>query len=479
MPRRLVVALISGMLALGGLLAVTPGQAEAVPVPGTAVFKTVTQTPPRLVFSAATAPLTLVQEMEDVRQWEVDSAKVYICIPGTTALCRTAGDYRVIPTYLSYDASKTVQNGTQRLITFSGNIANDVRRFYYYVEVTYDRDPNPANVTPLTVRSYGPQANTFRSVVGYGNTRINVTGPAIITPGASLTLSGVLDCWSPVGQGAYRVPDQGGVYAEYQLPGQTTWNPAQGAPNLTSTGAYTFVVPTFGATADWRVIGYGTGCVEGISNTVHVEAGTLPPPPPPPLPTAPGWTLVGVTPTTATLSWTPSTGTGITGYRVGWTSATGIPVPSWSDVYASPPNPFVFTNLNPDSDYVTYIEAVTTGGTGPRTTVTLRTAAAPPPVVVPPPPGAEKPGAVGGAGATVKQKPGPKNLVKFRWGDAASNGGSAITGFVVTGLPGAGLLSPSTHKLKALVRQNRTYNLSVRACNAVGCGPISTVTIRA
>ena len=81
-------------------------------------------------------------------------------------------------------------------------------------------------------------------------------------------------------------------------------------------------------------------------------------------------------------------GDGIVGYRLGWTTPSGLPQPSWDDVYPTAtrpaPDPFVMTNLAPDTDYLMFIEAVTASGLpGARKSIPVHTDA---PVIAEPPP---------------------------------------------------------------------------------------------
>jgi hypothetical protein len=92
-------------------------------------------------------------------------------------------------------------------------------------------------------------------------------------------------------------------------------------------------------------------------------------------PVAPGTVSISVgsiTASTLSMNWTKPTGT-VTGYRIGWTSSSGLPQPAWSDVYTLPSNPFVFTNLAPSTSYNFWIEALNGTSTGPRTTFTIST----------------------------------------------------------------------------------------------------------
>lgn len=91
-------------------------------------------------------------------------------------------------------------------------------------------------------------------------------------------------------------------------------------------------------------------------------------------PSAPPAVIGAVTANTIALDWAPPSqpnGT-ITGYRIGWSSSNGLPVPSWSEVKTLPADPFVLINLSNTATYTIWIEAINANGTGARTTLTAK-----------------------------------------------------------------------------------------------------------
>lgn len=475
MPRKLLMPLLALGLAFAGLTAGT-GVSRADPVPGDAVFGAVDQRPDQLIFDPDTdpAPLTLIQHVTDQKQWSVDAADAFVCVPREgNGYCDTPADFSLNTDWLAWDG-KDSQQGQARTLTFTGKIPNSVRSFYYYFQVTYDVDPDPAKDVQRSFTSYyqNQYGYYFASVQGQGRTKVTIDGPGSIPTGSALRLTGRLQCYGPVG---YKAPDYGGVEVQYRLPGAAPddWNWVSGDFNYDpSSGAWSFTVPAWGTTADWRAIGYGYSgnytCSYGDSATsavITVVAGTEPPPPPPDVPDAPGLTVTGVTATTATLDWSvpDDNGSDITGYRIGWTSDSGLPQPSWSQVLASPEDPFVMTNLAPDSDYTMFIEALTAVGPGARATVRVHTSAASPAPV------AHVPGKV----RKLKGKPGSHKAV-LTWKTPKKTNGKILQYCVhVNGIDDDKCVKGS--KLRMVVKHLKvaTYTLAVRARNADGFGPFS------
>jgi hypothetical protein len=154
-------------------------------------------------------------------------------------------------------------------------------------------------------------------------------------------------------------------------------------------------VLSVGADLDWQVRTYPNtnNCDNAVSATkrVNVTGTETAPPPTPAGPGIPGLSLAGVTQHTASLRWSAPTenASGIIGYRFGWESESGLPQPSWSQVYpTSIMNPFVMTNLCAGCTYSMWVEAVTSNGSGDRARISVTTTGAGTP---PRPPAVQKP----------------------------------------------------------------------------------------
>jgi hypothetical protein len=93
------------------------------------------------------------------------------------------------------------------------------------------------------------------------------------------------------------------------------------------------------------------------------------------LPSAPGFRVGTVTRTTAELHWTaPANAKDITGYRFGWTSSNGKPVPSWQgDWPANRRSPLTMINLHPGTTYTMWVAALTKHGEGKRANLKVTT----------------------------------------------------------------------------------------------------------
>lgn len=125
--------------------------------------------------------------------------------------------------------------------------------------------------------------------------------------------------------------------------------------------------------------------LDGDEDGIACEEAVTPPAALPP--NAPEATITAVTSSAITMDWavpTAPNGT-IAAYQFGWLSASGKPVPAWDGEYAvaAASDPFVFTNLAPDTEYKVWVRARNETGYGEKQWITKKTAAAP--VVTPPP----------------------------------------------------------------------------------------------
>jgi hypothetical protein len=469
--RRRVAALMTGALMLGGLAAVgVAGVAQAAPT--YPEFIQVDQNPSQLVFDSATEHLTLVQEMDDPEEWNLVSAVAMICMPSGAVQCDRPSQFAARTDWLRWTGER--QLGQQRFLTFEGNIPNPVRHFSYYFELTYRPSPTSGlqTVSNYYVYTYeGVNYYSFNDVYAYGDTRLTISGPERIPTGSALNLTGTMECYGRVG---YKAPDYGWVDVEFRANENEDWTYMGGSSTYNqATGAWTYRNLAVGMTGDWRAVGSGDQCVNGNSRALHVEAGTGEPPEPPAgpvLPGIPGLEVADVTSTTAVLDWAPPTenAAGITGYRFGWESESGLPVPSWSKVYSvRAEDPFVMTNLNPDSDYTMWVEAVTARGTGDRATVQVHTDAA---IRPPTDTTVGKPGRVWG----VKGVAG-NHKARISWHPPRRDGGTAVNRYQVKRFNAGSKFTTRQSVLFRGLRNGKTYRFYVRAHNAAGWGPWSRI----
>lgn len=469
--KRLTIGLLSIILAIAGLSGVvTPAQAATTHPE----FVSANTTPDYVIFNSDSEHLKIVQKMDDPPDWNIYRAEARICTEKAAQSngCNQPGDFSTAPSWLEYKgATQAAQN---RYLTFEGNVPNtyagDVNRhFSYYFVITYKPPSGPLQeVSGYTTYTYASGTYYyFPGVSMYGASRTTISGPAKIATGSALTLSGKLTCYGRVG---FKAPDYGWVYVQFRLKGETDWNHMGGVSSYNrATGAWKYTNLAVGADGAWRAVGSGDRCISVTSTPLFVHAGDGPPPPsppPPPVPGAPDLSVGETTSTTAALNWSPPSNTaGITGYRFGWTSSNGLPVPSWNDVYnTTVASPFVMTNLNPDTTYTMYVEAVTNKGPGERATVSVHTTepvASPTKVLYLP-----------GAPQFPKARPG-KRKVLLTWATPAPLANTARVNAYQVYRPGfARVVGASVHGyvFKGL-KKKRTYTFYVRAHNKDGWGP--------
>jgi hypothetical protein len=376
--RRILAVLITGLLAVTmigvGVGVVGVGTASAAPTYAT--VEGIDFAPVRTQFNDASATLTAVVEVDVPGDWAFVSGDIQLYRAGVR-----------MPDWLQPVSQERI--GQVHKITFRGQVPNNyggLNRGYLRADpVIYYRDTTGG----LRMASYSYP--WYHSLVG--DARASIDGPGRIATGSALRLTGRVTCFR---NSSYVPPPTGGwVSIEYRVPGESSWTSVGGESLNLDTGGWAHTVLSVGTTLDWRAVAYGNGdCADQVTSVLRVEAGAGDPPPAPTLPGAPGLTVGAVGRTTAALNWTAASGSGITGYRFGWETGSGLPQPAWSQTYTLAQlrgeNPFVMTNLHPGSTYTMWIEAVTSNGAGDRATVTVTTDAAPTP---PPSPVVHRPSA--------------------------------------------------------------------------------------
>ena len=187
-------------------------------------------------------------------------------------------------------------------------------------------------------------------------------------------------------------------------------------------------------------------------------------------PTVPGAPTIGTATAgnaKATVRWTAPAangGSAITGYVV--TPYVGA-TPKPATTFTSTSTTQTVTGLTNGTTYTFKVAAINAIGTGPMSSASNAVTPAPPTV-----PGAPTIGTAtaGNAQATV------------RWTAPAANGGSAITGYVVTPYVGATpkpattFTSTSTTQTVTGLTNGTTYTFKVAAINAIGTGPMSSAS---
>jgi hypothetical protein len=168
----------------------------------------------------------------------------------------------------------------------------------------------------------------------------------------------------------------------------------------------------------------------------------------------------------ASLSWTAPVsdgGSAITGYVVTPYAGTTAQTPITTSTTATS---LSLTGLSNGTSYTFTVAAVNAAGTGP--------ASAPSPAITP-----AAPTTVPGAPTSVIAKASNASVV-LSWKPPVSNGGSAITGYRITGsiggvTKGTGLAPASiTSVAISGLTNGTTYTFAVAAINAVGTGPAAT-----
>jgi hypothetical protein len=371
--RRILAVLITGLLAvtMTGAGVGLAGTAQAAPTYAT--VDAIDFTPVETQFNDASSTLTAVVTVDVPGDWAFVSGDLQLYRSGVR-----------MPDWLQPVSQERI--GQVHKITFRGQIPNNyggLNRGYLRVDpVIYYRD----TTNGLRMASYSYP--WYHSMVG--DVRATISGPDRITTGSALRLTGRATCFT---SGAYVPPPTadtwyGWVNLQYREPGTAGWTDSGAGESLSASGEWAHTFLAVGATLEWRAVVYVNGnCAQQASGALRVEAGSGEPPAPPVTPGAPGLSVGAVGRTTVALDWSPASGSGITGYRFGWESDSGRPVPSWSNVYrvgTGIDDPFVMTNLCAGCTYTMWVEAVTANGAGDRASVRVTTAAAgtPPPAPV-------------------------------------------------------------------------------------------------
>jgi hypothetical protein len=451
--RRLLAGLMVGLLALSVAAGVEVGPAVAAPTYAT--VEGIDFAPVETQFNEATETLTAVVEVDVPGDWAF--------VSGDLQLYRNSVR---VSDWLQPVSQERI--GQVHKITFRGQVPNTyggLNRGYLRVDpVIYYRD------TLNTLRMASYSYSWYHSLVG--DTRATIDGPSRITSGSALRLTGRATCYT---SGTYVPPPTadswyGWVNLQYREPGSTGWTDSGGGESLNAAGEWAHTFLAVGATLEWRAVVYVNGnCATANSAVLRVEAGSGEPPPPPTLPGAPGLTVGNVTRSTVALDWSTASGSGITGYRFGWESASGQPQPSWSNVYpvgSGIDDPFVMTNLCAGCTYTMWVEAVTSNGAGDRATVTVTTDAGAPP---PPPPVVRAPSVVRSVTAGARN-----HAAVIRW-RAPSRG--PVDKYQVHRTGRNYTVADSARRsltVRGLVN-GRLYRFTVRAHNPAGWGPWSAV----
>ena len=177
------------------------------------------------------------------------------------------------------------------------------------------------------------------------------------------------------------------------------------------------------------------------------------------------------------ITWTVGSngGSPITGYVVSATPASGPAMPCLSMVDPAPTSggSCTITGLTDGTTYTVSVAAVNAVGTGPAATQTSSTSSVSSTASIP------------GASSIVSLTPSNSSL-SLIW-TAGSNGGSPITGYVVSATPASGPAMPCLSMVDPAptsggsctitgLTHGTSYTVSVAAVNAVGTGPAATQT---
>ena len=205
---------------------------------------------------------------------------------------------------------------------------------------------------------------------------------------------------------------------------------------------------------------YDATMMSGLVPTVHA-------------PSAPTSLHSSVAGATSTLTWAAPTsdgGSAITGYRVSRDGTDAHGTGAWSTTVSAATRTFQFSSLKPGSTYHLSVQAINAVGTGPAasgTVVIARTAPAAP--------------------TTVKgTKSDTAHTAGLTWAAPSSDGGSAITGYLVsrdgTDSHGTGAwsttVSATTRSYQfGSLKPGSTYHLRVQAINSIGTGASGSATV--
>lgn len=542
---RALFGLLVGVLILGLGLVAGVGTGPAHASTTEPEFVSFVTDPAEVTIGAPSVHVKLTVEMNEPTTWDLNSAEFLGC--PLNYQDRFAYDCRADEFYTEHwlNIVKDEKIVQRHILTFEGQIPSTgytssgveafMRQVPYRIVLKYHRPTGP----PVTVST----RNSFQMK---SISRVTIDGPTTVENGAPLPLSGVVQCWRKDDYGA-PLPIYGDYIGtlgvEFLPAGSTSWqNVATVDVANWRDGTWSYTVLGGGATGDWRARFTSSAyCQDKVSGQLHTTGGGGPPPPPPPPgpqpPPAPGLSLGQVTTSTVALNWVPVAGAGVTGYRFGWTSANGLPVPAWSQTY--PPdidNPFVMTNLCTGCSYTMYAEAINAAGVGARASVNVITVGTPTP---PPPPGQDKdcsdfdnqaaaqkffldhdpdhdpygldsdydgiaceslpcPCSTGGGGGgggpgpggsavkpgapsdlhgQVKHLPGPREKIVWRWDDPVRDGGAPITYWQIRDSDQP-RIPARVHKQVWRLPEGTRAKLTLRACNQVGCGPWATARVR-
>jgi hypothetical protein len=455
MPRKLLTPMLALGALLAGLLVAVGSPAQAGILSADICSDCVTFDPVETHFSGATATVVATVEVDVPNDWTLTTADLGVVDP--------------LGYFHSDWFKRTSPDDAKHTVVFKGTIPNEyagaLERGYLtvYPNIWY-RDNNnglqPANY-----------AYPYYHAVT-GDTQATLTAPDSIPTGSALTLSGAATCFR---RAAYGPLDEGGwVSIGYRLPGGTFTY--QYGTSLNPDGSWSFTVPAVGGTFEWQAQVWPNtfDCAPATSPTVTVQAGTGPPPPPPTLPGAPGLQLGQVTAHTVALDWSPPADAGgVTGYRFGWESASGLPQPSWSRVFGvNADDPFVMTNLCAGCRYTMWVEAVTATGTGARATVQVTTAAEAIPTTPPQPPGTRLPGKP----RQLKGHAGSRRVL-LTWQAPKKTGGAKIDQYCVhvNGVDQDRCVAAKRGTQRLVIKKLKiaTYTFAVRAHTVNGFGKFS------
>ena len=174
-------------------------------------------------------------------------------------------------------------------------------------------------------------------------------------------------------------------------------------------------------------------------------------------------------PETATVSWSaPTEGGPVSEYKV--TPYIGSEAQAPLTLTGSPPvTKAVFTSLHNGTSYTFRVQGFNGGGPGPLSAPSNAVTPAAPTVP-------SAPLAVGASAAT--------SQARVSWSEPSSNGGSPLTGYVVTPYVGSSAQTPVTVSAGATatvvkgLSNGTSYTFTVKAVNAIGTGPASSALAR-
>ena len=256
--RRTLAGLVTGLLITSGLL--VGGVPAAVAAPDYPTVESVTFQPSSTVFNSPTETLTAVVELDAPGDWPFVSAHLKLTDAGGGLL----------PEWLRLVSQERI--GQVHTLTFRGQVPDNYRYVVLAYPDVYYRD------TSGTLREVVSSTYSAAHYL-YGDTRISIDGPARITPGESLRLTGRVTCYRNGEYPSAYEPAHGGpyVYLEYRDPDTGGWVYADGSGSgqVNTDGTWAIRLLSVGASLDWRAVTGGTRICEGeTSRVLHVEAGS-------------------------------------------------------------------------------------------------------------------------------------------------------------------------------------------------------------